>query len=260
MAIVPRVSDTLQIERVSSDPTEYSIRNRQGGELGQVTEEGYFLLLQLDGITDLEEVQSRLRERFGKSSSAEELQAWFKELHSAGVLNTDSRAIRILTYLKEQGVTYRGSGAERRAEDESERTDRRLSGRRDDTSASAAWFDYGIYLLNDGLLDEGLEVFERLVKGQSGDVRLHELTGHLRFLANTADMPVIPEDRRDISWDAFDNALREMLDQGACPKCDLPFLIELGATNRCHYCGASFSSYVVSRAKQDRRRSPPETS
>ncbi len=258
MAVVPRVNDTLQIERVSSDPNEYSIRNRQGGELGQVTEEGYFLLLQLDGITELDDVRARLHERFGKSSSADDLRAWFKELQGAGVLNTDSRAIRILTYLKEQGITYRGSSAERRSDDDSERTDRRLTGRRDDTSASAAWFDYGIFLLNDGLLNEGLEVFERLTKNQNGDVRLHEITGHLRFLSNTVDMPAIPEDRRDISWDAFDNALREMLDQGACPKCDLPFLIELGATNRCHYCGASFSSYVVNRAKQDRRGSDPE--
>ena len=258
MASVPRVCDTLQIEKLSSDRDEYSIRDRQGNELGNVTEEGYFLLLQLDGLTDLQDVRSRLHKRFGKSSSAEQLQAWFDDLQTAGVLNTNERAIRVLTYLREQGVSYRSSGVDRRDDDASKLSDRRVEGRRDDSSAAAAWFDYGIFLLNDGLLDEGLEVFERLTEGQHGDVRLHEILGHLRFLAKTSDLPAIPQDRRDISWDAFDAALRQMLDQGACPRCDLPILVELGATNRCSYCGASFSNYVVTKAQQDRRRPAPD--
>jgi len=258
MAVVPRVCDTLQIERISTDPAEYSISDRQGNELGKVTEEGYFLLLQLDGLTELEDVRARLHERFGKSSSAEELKAWFTELESAGVLNTNARAIQVLTYLKEQGVSYRGSSADRRERAEKESNEARSGARRDESSASAAWFDYGIFLLNDGMLDEGLEVFDRLIENQHGDVRLHEIAGHLRFLTKKEGMPDIAEERRDISWDAFDAALREMLDQGACPKCDLPICVELGSTNRCHYCGASFSSYVLTRSGQDRRRVDPE--
>ncbi len=258
MAVVPRVCDTLQIERLSTEPSEYSIRDREGNELGNVTEEGYFLLLQLDGLTELEEVRARLHERFGKSSSTEQLRSWFDELERAGVLNTNDRAVRVLTYLKEQGVSYRSTGVDRRAEGDDSDANRRIGIRRDDASASADRFDHGIFLLNDGLLDEGLEVFEGLIESQQGDVRLHEITGHLRFLAKTADMPAIPQDRRDISWEAFDAALREMLNEGACPKCDLPILVELGATNRCHYCGSSFSNYVVSQAQKDRRRPPPE--
>ena len=258
MAVVPRVCDTLQIERISSQPAEYSISDRQGNELGKVTEEGYFLLLQLDGLTELEDVRALLHERFGKSSSAAELNAWFAELESAAVLNTNARAIEVLTYLKEQGVSYRGSSADRRDRAEKEPGQLRGDGRRDESSASAAWFDYGIFLLNDGMLDEGLAVFDRLIESHHGDVRLHEIAGHLRFLTKKQGMPDIAEERRDISWDAFDSALREMLDQGACPKCDLPILVELGATNRCHYCGASFSSYVLNRAGQDRRQSTAE--
>ena len=37
---------------------------------------------------------------------------------------------------------------------------------------------------------------------------------------------------------------------------DLPFVVELGANNRCYYCGASFSSYVLSKAESERRRQP----
>jgi len=257
MAAVPRVCDTLDIERLSAEPAEYSVRNRQGVELGKVTEEGYFLLLQMDGLTELDAVQERLRERFGKSSSADELKDWFTELKGAGVLNTNDRAIRVLTYLKQQGVTYRGSNADRRAESTEENSERRQEPRRDDAAAAAGWFDYAIFLLNDGLLDEGLAVFERMMESQQGDVRLHELARHLRFLAATDDLPETPEERRDVSWDAFDTALREMLDNGGCPSCDLPFEVELGANNRCRYCGASFSGYVLSKAGGERRRHDP---
>jgi len=256
MAAVPRVCDTLQIERTSEAPAEYRVTNRSGVELGKVTEEGYFLLLQMDGLTELADVQSLLNKRFGKSSSTDELQAWFSELQAAGVLNTNDRAIRVLTYLKQQGVSYRGSAADRRSPADEQTLERRQEPRRDDVAASAGWFDYGIFLLNDGMLDEGLAVFERLMESQPGDVRLHELTGHLRFLSGTSDLPEPSKERRDISWDAFDSALREMLDDGACPKCDLPLEVELGHTNRCHYCGASFSSYVLGRAGDDRRRQP----
>jgi hypothetical protein len=261
MVTVPRVCDTLMIERVSTEPVstepvEYTVRNRQGIELGKVTEEGYFLLLQMDGVTELARVQERLRERFGKTSSPKDLSGWFTELENAGVLNTNDRAIRVLTYLKEQGISYRGSSADRRAAPQDEGGDRLDDARRDEASATASWFDYAIFLLNDGLIDEGLAVFERLMESQQGDVRLHELTGHLRFLAATDDLPDPPQERRDVSWDAFDAALREMLDQGACPKCDLPFVVELGANNRCYYCGASFSSYVLSKAEGERRRQP----
>jgi len=257
MAAVPRVCDTLMIERVSTEPVEYTVRNRQGIELGKVTEEGYFLLLQMDGVTELSEVQERLKERFGKTSSPTDLGGWFTELKSAGVLNTNDRAIRVLTYLKEQGVSYRGSNADRRAAEQGEEHARRADARRDEASSAAGWFDYAIFLLNDGLIDEGLVVFERLIESQQGDVRLHELAGHLRYLAATDDLPEPPEERRDVSWEAFDAALREMLDQGACPSCDLPFEVELGANNRCYYCGASFSSYVLSQAESERRRQPP---
>tara|TARA_Y100001968_G_scaffold319577_1_gene351309 strand:+ start:3115 stop:3897 length:783 start_codon:yes stop_codon:yes gene_type:complete len=257
MATVPRVCDTLEIERIANEPAEYAIRNRQGEELGKVTEEGYYLLLQLDGISTLNAIRERLKERFGKSSSAADLESWFAELGQAGVLNTNERALRILTYLREQGISYRGSSADRRGSKDTPLTDRREEGRRDQASAAAAWFDYGIFLLNDGMLEQGVDVFERLSQSQQGDVRIHEIISHLRFLTKSEDVPDLSEDRRDVSWEAFDAALREMLDQGACPRCDLPIEIELGATNRCHYCGASFSSYVLGRAGQDRRQGKP---
>jgi len=254
MATVPRGCDTLRIERISKAPAEYRVSDRAGVELGKVTEEGYFLLLKMDGLTDLADVQSLLNQRFGKSSSTDELQAWFSELQDAGVLNTNDRAIRILTYLKQQGVNYRGSSADRRGPGDDQDENRREESRRDEVAASSGWFDYGIFLLNDGMLDEGLAVFEQMMESQPGDVRLHELTGHLRFLSKTVDLPEPTADRRDISWDAFDSALREMLDDGACPKCDLPLEVQLGHTNRCRYCGASFSTYVLGRAGDDRRR------
>ena len=106
MPTVPRVRDTLQITRLDAEPgeaVEYSISDREERELGRVTEEGYFLLLQMDGLTEVDQVCNRIKERFGKTTSPQDLTAWFEELRGAGVLNTNNRSIRVLTYLREQG-------------------------------------------------------------------------------------------------------------------------------------------------------------
>ena len=88
MPTVPRVRDTLQITRLDAEPgetVEYSISDREGRELGRVTEEGYFLLLQMDGLTEVDQVCNRIQERFGKTTSRQDLTAWFEELRGAGV-------------------------------------------------------------------------------------------------------------------------------------------------------------------------------
>ena len=261
MPTVPRVRDTLQITRLDmeeSEVTEYSIRDREGQELGRVTEEGYFLLLQMDGLTEVDQVCDRIHERFGKTSSREDLTAWFEELRGAGVLNTDDRAIRVLTYLREQGIQYRGSSVNRRGAASPARAedDRDEDTRRDDTNPVAGWFDYAIFLLNDGMLDRSQEVFKRMIEMAPSDVRIREIAKHLDFLAASEKLPDLEADRRDVSWDAFDAALSDMLSSGTCPHCKLPFEVELGAINRCQGCGASFSSYVLDKASDNRRSAP----
>ncbi|HCP47539.1 MAG TPA: hypothetical protein DIU15_15970 [Deltaproteobacteria bacterium] len=255
MATVPRVRDTLQITRIEAgdgSDDQFAVLNREGVELGRVTEEGYFLLLQMDGLSDVSDVCSRISETFGKKTSDAELVAWFEELQRAGVLNTDDRAIRILTYLSDQGVQYRSGRADRRRAGGSEyRGDEDT--RRDDADPVGQWFDYGIFLLNDGMLDRGLEVFKRMVDMAPNDVRIREITKHLEFLAASEKLPDLDEERRDVSWEAFDDALSRMLASGECPRCEKPFEVELGGMNRCGYCGASFSSYVLDAAQDDRR-------
>ena len=79
------------------------------------------------------------------------------------------------------------------------------------------------------------------------------MLSHLEFLLASEASPDIGPDRRDDDWEAFDRALSQMLEQGRCPTCHEQVVIELGRTNNCLFCGASFTSYVLQRAGRDRR-------
>ncbi len=256
MPAVPRVRDTLQIQRIppssSSGGDEYSVSDRRGQELFRLGEEGYFLLLQMDGLTGGLEVISRFQARFGRTLTEADLDKWTTDLSEAGVITENSRAARILTYLREQGVHYRGSQADRRRDGDVPQTGREIP-RRDNTASTTAWFDYGISLLNDGLLEQGTNVFDRMADSNPGDVRVQEILGHLRFLATAERLPDLEQDRRDVSWEAFDLALSQMLASGVCPGCGTAITIELGANNRCSACGSSFSTYVLDQASNTRR-------
>lgn len=245
MSRVPRIHDGIRIER--TDAGDWAVLAQGGGELFRLTESGYFLLQQMDGVGERGEVLQRYEERFGEVLAAEDLDAWIGRLESSGALVRDSRAARILAYLAEQDASFRRPFADRR-----ERGGRG-DPRRDEASPVALWFDHAVFLLNEGLLAEGTSVFERIAQARPGDVRVQEIVRHLRFLA-TAESPMgLVADRRDVSWEAFDAALREMLGGGKCPRCGAAFTVELGGTNRCRSCGAGFSAWVLEQSTKERR-------
>lgn len=245
MAIVPRLRDTLRVERATDG--EFRILDRDGAELFRLTEGGYFLLQQMNGVSTIGEVLARVEREFGEPMPPEELEDWIGQLDAAGALVRDSRAIRILVYLREQGVELRRPAADRRSGGE------RGEPRRDLESNVAPWFDYAVVLLNDGRLEEGLDVFERMSEARPGDVRLQEIVRHLRFLQHADRQPELEQDRRDVSWEAFDAALLEMLLQGRCPRCGESFAVTLGGGNRCWSCGAGFTAWILEQASVERR-------
>lgn len=245
MATVPRLRDSLRVER--ADDGAYLILDREGAELFRLTDGGYFLLQQMDGVSSLDEVLARAAEAFGEPMAAEELEGWIQQLAGAGALIRDSRAIRILAYLKEQGVDLRRPAVDRRTGAE------RGDPRRDLASNVAPWFDYAVVLINDGRLEEGLDVFERMSEARPEDVRLQEIVRHLRFLQAAEQAPELEQDRRDVSWEAFDAALLEMLLQGRCPRCGESFSVTLGGGNRCWSCGGGFTAWILEQASVERR-------
>lgn len=244
MTRVPRLRDDVSIER---DGDDYSVRDAHASELFRLTEGGWFLLERMDGVADRGDVRAAWEAAAGSPISEDELDGWIAQLSEAGVLVEDSRAVAVLRYLAEQGVAFRGPLPDRRGADRDE------SGRRASDSAVAPWFDHAVYLLNEGRVAEALDVFVRMGDALPADVRLAELVGHLEFLNAQGDLPELLEDRRDVSWAAFDTALRRMLEQGACPACGERFEIDLGGCNRCWSCGAGFTSWALRATAEERR-------
>jgi len=245
MDTVPRLRDSLRVAR--SDDGAFRVLDREGAELFRLTDGGYFLLQQMDGVSRPAEVLARAEAEFGEPMPAEELEGWIQQLDAAGALVRDSRAIRILAYLREQGIELRRPAADRRTGPE------RGEPRRDLESNVAPWFDYAVVLLNDGRLEEGLDVFERMSEARPEDVRLQEIVRHLRFLVDAERLPELEEDRRDVSWEAFDSALLEMLLQGRCPRCGESFTVTLGGGNRCWSCGGGFTAWILEQPSRERR-------
>jgi hypothetical protein len=238
---VPRLRDDVRIRPVGNG--QYAVSDRSGADLFRLTEGGFALLRFMDGITERDEVLAQI------PLDADELDAWITRLRDAGVLVTDSRALSALRYLAEQGVTFRGPRSDRR---EGDREDDRS--RRDPSSTVAPWWNHAVVLLNDGFLEDAVDVLERMAGGLPGDARVPELARHLRFVIASQDHPELTVDRRDVGWDAFDGALRQVLESGCCPRCGDRFEVELGANNRCWACGASFSSWVLDHAVDGDRR------
>ena len=248
MSTVPRLRDGLTIDRNS--PGEYRVLARDRSELFRLTEGGYFLLQQMDGLQDTRDVCAAFAAHFDEEFSEQALIEWIEQLASAGALLEDGRALRILRYLDTQGIHFRRPAAERREEARAEGD----APRREEASQVAPWFDHAIYLLNEGRLDESLDVLERMAEALPGDTRLQETLRHLHFLRASEDLPELTEDRRDVSWASFDAALRNMLQRGQCPRCNESFRVELGGMNRCWSCGASFSAWVLEQEPGERRQ------
>jgi hypothetical protein len=261
MATVPRVRDTLQISRAESSngsADEFIVRDPADNELFRLTPEGYFILLSLDGLRDSAELRAGYEEHFGRGIREEDLQNYINALGEAGVLTTDDRAIKALSYLRDNGVQYRSGRPDRRLDLEDETN--RDEVRRESESPRTSWFDLGIYHLNDGDVEHALSIFRRMSAAQSGDLRVREIIKHLEFVQASEKNPELTENRRDVSWDAFDDALSTILNRGACPRCDEPFEVQLGATNHCSYCGAGFSAFVLHKAAESRRVAAPAES
>jgi len=249
MASTPRIHDTLEIRRVEprDDGTRFIIVDRAGRERTRLDEAGRFLVLQLDGLTPRDELKERYRSRFGDRLTDAGLDGMIGRLAELDLLNTNARGLQALRYLRDQGVRYRSGERERREAP-------RDGARRDEESSYTAAFDQAVFLLNDGHLEHALLWFLRLTETQPTDLRVKTIVGHLEFVLAAEAQPELAGDRRDPDWDAFDRALGGMLDRGQCPTCGEALVIELGATNHCAFCGASFSTYVLHRADEDRRR------
>lgn len=250
MATVPRLRDTLQFVRLGDRPAdEVQVLDAAGAELFRITAEGHFIVRQLDGLIDDEELRRRYFNHFGRELDVETLSEYLDGLSDAGVLTTAPRAVRILSYLREQGVRYRSGQPDRRVDAEDDRIDQ--APRRADESTERPWFDLGIYHLNDGDLDRGLHIFRQISRARPDDLRIREIIKHLEFL-DAQEQHGLSHERRDVSWDAFDDALADLLSQGQCPRCGGAFDIVLGGTNLCPSCGAGFSAYVLQRADDQR--------
>ena len=77
----------------------------------------------------------------------------------------------------------------------------------------------------------------------------------IAFAANSEGerLPELEEDRRVVSWVAFDSALLEMLLQGRCPRCGESFTVTLGGGNRCWSCGGGFTAWILEQPSRERR-------
>lgn len=254
MRFVPRIRDTLQIRPAPprDDGTRYAVVDPSGRERLRLDEAGRFVVLRLDGLTPLDELRARFRERFGRALDLAAFEAVTQRLDAAGLLVSDGRALRALRYLRDQGVRYRSTDRARRRRARTGGPERRAS-----DSARTATFDRAVYLLNEGRLEPALALFEALAADQPTDLRVQTLAGHLRFLLASEADPDLTEDRRDVDWEAFDRALADELSRGRCPSCHAVFAVELGATNHCTICGAAFSSYVLDRLEERRAQRPP---
>lgn len=244
MPAVPRLRDSVTIVRRGADC--FSVRVRQEGEELSLSPSGYDLLARMDGVSDLEEVRQAFEQRWETGLSREELTSWIDELERSGAFVRDSSSIAALSHLHSQGVRFRGARIDRR-----EVT--RDADRRGGDSPRAQWFDYGVFLLNEGRVEESFDTFLRIAEEDPADVRVRELSRHLQNLISGS----IGEagERRDVTWETFDSTLLEFLAAGGCPTCGESIDIEIGDLNRCQDCGASFSSFVLQQARDERRQS-----
>lgn len=244
MNSVPRLDDAVKITRSSSE--EYAVVPPAGGEPIVLSPSGYDLLCRMDGLSRPSDVRTAFAEAWGASLSASDFEDWLSELQAAGLFIEDSRALRALRHLREQGIRFRGGRPDRRITDRED--DRRVPERK-----RAEWFDRAVFLLNAGRLEESLNIFEEFADQLPGDVRVQEIRRHLTNLVEDR----IPEggERRDITWEVFDQALRSFLGSGQCPSCGARLDVDLGELNRCFDCGASYSSFLLEESG-DERRSP----
>lgn len=248
--VVPRIHDSLEIRPIAGPegaPQRYAIIGADGGELMRVDEQWRFVILQLDGLTGRETVQRRYGARFGAELPEARLQLIIDGLADCDVINDNDQAVWALRYLQEQGVRYRSGVRDRRG------GDRSGDGRRSGDSERTRLFDQAVYVLNQGRVDDALEVFREVAAGRPSDVRIGEIIGHLEYLVAAQDKPDLHWDRRDVSWAAFDRALAEMLAAGRCPACGESVVIELGRNNRCSFCGCAFTTHVLHAAEGERR-------
>jgi len=252
--VVPRLRDTLSVRRISDGGAPlFVVSEPDGTELFRLTADGWHLLTLLDGVSDEEEVRGAYRNRVGRDMPRDELREFCAALADVGVLVASDRAVRILTYLRDQGIAYRAARPDRRAvvhPDTGSPDDPRLADRR---GVDHAPFQVAVAHLNDGRLEPGLAAFRALAEARPGDVRVAEIVGHLEFLAASEDHPDLTTDRRDVAWEAFDRALAAMLTAGACPACEEPIEVALYRPNRCGACGASFTATALRRTESQRR-------
>ena len=252
MPVVPRLRDSLRVSPVGDG--QFAVVGDDGAELFRLTGDGVFLLCQLDGRTTPEELLLRFEEEFDREMPRADLAGFLDGLSDAGAFITHDRAAQALDYLLEQNLSWRGALADRRAQSDTPDAERRQGARREEGSVVTQWWDHAVFHLNSGHLEHAVEVFERMADAAPGDMRLREIARHLRFLLQAEAQPGLVE-QRDVTWEVFDAVLGDMLTNGVCPRCDTPFFVELGKTNRCSGCGASFSSWVLTHAQGSKRAS-----
>jgi hypothetical protein len=259
VAVVPRLRDTLRVHRL--DESSGVLFAIFGGdeELFRLTPDGWHLLTLLDGVSPEADVLAAYHRHVGREMEVDELHDFCAALRDAGALNEGDRAIRTLSYLRSQDVTYRTARPDRRSlvhPDAGSPDDPRAGDRRGDDRRDLR-FEVGIAHLNDGRLEQGLATFRALSADRPADVRVGEIIGHLEFLEASEANPNLLSDRRDPAWDAFDRVLVEMLGEGRCPACEAPIRVALYRANRCDACGASFTATAMRR--EDGRRRVEDT-
>ncbi len=243
MASVPRIHDGLALRR---EGDRWRVHDPSGSDCGWLGDAGRFIVLRLDGLTEREALLDAYEASFGERLGADELDAIIDRLEQHGLINSNARALEALRYLASKELRYRSAERERRIDGSRAETRRR----RDDPASS---WDHGVYLINEGYLEPALKVFSDLRDARPADLRVQSVAAHLEFLIAADADPEIGPDRRDDDWEAFDRALAQMLERGVCPTCQEQVVIELGRTNHCLFCGASFTSYVLQKAERDRR-------
>jgi len=246
MARVPRIHDGVELVR---DGEIWRVKDPSGRDCGWLDQAGRFLVLRFDGLRQREALLKDYADAFCIHLSDADLEAVVKRMDAYGLLNTNPRALWALRYLADREVQYRTKERDRRVRDGRDEEPPR---RTEDDIRARAW-DHGVFLLNEGYLEQARTIFGGLRGEQVGDVRLEALLGHLDFLVAKEDQPDLYADRRDEDWEAFDRALRTMLDAGVCPRCSEALVVELGRTNHCTFCGNSFTSYVLQKASSERR-------
>jgi len=244
MTAVPRLRDSVDIQRVA--PDQYEFRPSDGGVPVCLSASGYDLLTRMDGVSEADDVRGAFEEKWGTPLSHNELEDWIEELDRWDCFVRESDAIDALSYLHREGIRVRGARVDRR-------DPTRTGGRREAATPRARWFDHAVFLLNDGLLSQSQAIFSRIAEEDPQDLRVGEISMHLDALLRE-DLPAGRE-RRDISWNLFDQVLRDFLRAGVCPACKEPVALEPGDLNRCLECGASYTSFVLDQCGEERRQS-----